>query len=48
MLPNKGTQQNIVWCGLWKAHVLGPFFFDGNIIGGTYHHHVERAINAPN
>jgi len=23
-------------CGLWKAHVLGPFFFDEHVTGETY------------
>ena len=23
-------------CGLWKAHVLGPFFFEENVTGETY------------
>ncbi|KAG1708458.1 Tubulin polyglutamylase TTLL5 [Nymphon striatum] len=26
----------MVWCGLWKAHVLGPFFFDNHVTGETY------------
>ena len=23
----------MVWCGLWKKHVLGPFFFSSNLTG---------------
>ena len=25
-----------LWCGLWKAHVLGPFFFEEHVTGDTY------------
>ncbi len=38
MDPSKqqGCQKMMVWCGLWKAHVLGPFFFDEHVTGETY------------
>jgi transposase len=32
----QGAQKIMVWCGLWKAHVLGPFFFDNHVTGATY------------
>lgn len=32
----QGAQRIMVWCGLWKAHVLGPFFFDDHVTGETY------------
>jgi transposase len=32
----QGTPKVMVWCGLWRAHVLGPFFLDGNVTGDTY------------
>ena len=36
--PSKkqGCQKIMVLCGLWKAHVLGPFFFEENVTGETY------------
>lgn len=38
MDPSKqqGGQKVMVWCGMWKAHVLGPFFFDEHVTGTTY------------
>jgi hypothetical protein len=38
MDPSKqqGAERIMVWCGLWKAHVLEPFFFDRSITGETY------------
>ena len=32
----QGAQKVMVWCGLWKTHVLGPFFFDDHVTGDTY------------
>ena len=32
----QGGQKVMVWCGLWKAHILGPFFFDEHVTGETY------------
>ena len=26
----------MVWCGLWKKHILGPFFFLSNLTGEAY------------
>ena len=26
----------VVWCGLWKSHVLGPFFFHETVTGKLY------------
>ena len=26
----------MVWCGLWKSHVLRPFFFKDHVNGDTY------------
>ena len=36
--PSKqqGGQKVMVWCGLWKAHVLGPFFFEEHVTGESY------------
>ena len=38
MDPSKqqGSQKVMVWYGLWKAHVLGPFFFDEHVMSETY------------
>jgi transposase len=35
-LRQQGAQKLMVWCGLWKAHVLGPFFFDQTMTGEAY------------
>jgi hypothetical protein len=32
----QGAERIMVRCGLWKAHVLGPFFFDRSVTGETY------------
>jgi len=32
----QGAQKIMVWRGLWKAYVLGPFFFDNHVTGETY------------
>ena len=36
--PSKkqGCQKIMVWCGLWKTHVLGPFFFAENVNSDNY------------
>ena len=26
----------MVWCGLWRDHVLGPFFFNETVTGERY------------
>ena len=26
----------MVWCGLWKTYVLGPFFFEDHVNDVTY------------
>lgn len=32
----QGVHKVMVWCGLWKSHVLGPFFFEDHVNGDTY------------
>ena len=32
----QGVHKVMVYCGLWKSHVLGPFFFEDHVNGGTY------------
>ena len=32
---NNGAKM-MVWCGLWKDHVLGPFFFVSTVTGKNY------------
>ena len=36
--PSKqqGAQKRMVWCRLWKTHVLGSFFFEENVTGNTF------------
>ena len=26
----------MVWCGLWKDKIVGPYFFSGNVTSETY------------
>ena len=47
MDPSKqqGSQKVMVWCGLWKAHVLGSFFFDEHVTGETYLNMLRHKLN---
>lgn len=38
MQPTKehSSAKLMVWCGLWRDHVLGPFFFDSTVDGNKY------------
>jgi hypothetical protein len=32
----------MVWCGIWKDHIIGPFFFNEHDNGDTYLHMPEE------
>lgn len=34
----------VVWCGIWREGVVGPFFFDSTVTGGTYLKMLEEQI----
>ena len=32
----QGCDRAVVWCGMWNNHIIGPYFFEGNVDGEKY------------
>lgn len=35
-MKQQGGDRIMVWCGLWKDKIFGPYFFDGNVTSEIY------------
>jgi hypothetical protein len=34
----------MVWCGIWGDRMIGPFFFEGTVIGEIYLQILEEKV----